>query len=182
MWKLSSPCLHSAKLIILPLLDGRKNKGAMDGSTALASYNLEPNFTLCSSHLSSWHFGDSPIILREDDFQKQTFFRVECTTVGGKYCLLAVFLPSSHMILMKHGLLGLSWSQGVWWQDGRVPPHIEIQWWGWGGHMSSMCVQVWILKKWSCKLFRESLHLGAEAAAKFQQSLETSLKTPFIYL
>lgn len=58
----------------------------------------------------------------------------------------------------------------------RVLPHNEIHGWVWGGHMSSMCVQVRVLKKWSCKLFRESLHLSAEAAVKFQQGSKTRLK------
>lgn len=57
----------------------------------------------------------------------------------------------------------------------RVLPHNEIWGWGWRGHMSGMCAQVWILKKGSCKLFRESLHLGW--AVKFQQGLKTRLKT-----
>ena len=64
----------------------------------------------------------------------------------------------------------------------RVPPHNEIQGWGWGGHVSSICVQVWILKKWSCKLFRVCLYLGAEAAVKFQLSLKTRLKTHILHL
>lgn len=55
----------------------------------------------------------------------------------------------------------------------RVLPHNEIWGRGWGGHMSGMCAQVWILKKGSCKLFRESLHLGW--AVKFQQGLKTRL-------
>lgn len=75
---------------------------------------------------------------------------------------------------MKHELIGLNWSQRVWWQDGKCCPAMRFnhQQWAWGGHMSCMCVEVWTVKKQSYKLSRESLHLRSKAAVKYQQGLK----------
>lgn len=73
--------LHTGPNNFVPLLDGIKTKGTIHNITAFALYNLAPNFTYFSSCLPSWHCGDSPSILREDNFQKQTFFIVSNATM-----------------------------------------------------------------------------------------------------